>query len=331
MFKTIKEIAAKLIKSRLFVFTIIVCLMFGILIQRIFYLQIVKGQEYADKYTLTIEKERSTTGTRGNIYDRKGKLLAYNELSYSVIIEDSGYYSSDKVKNIELNAEIHEVIEMIEKNGDALTNDFNIVLNDDGEFEFTVSGTSLQRFRADVYGYSKIDDLSKNENKLGYEEGEATAQQVIDFLRGNKKFCIRIEGVDEPTEDDIKYEREFYSKEDAYKILVVRYALSQNNFQKYIYTTIAKGVSDETVATIKENSDHLEGVDIMEDTIRKYNYSEYCVANTSKGKIPPRGNSKRGNSLGKRKSKKPMCLGVMDRWRVSGYELEVFVFLEMAI
>lgn len=57
----------------------------------------------------------------------------------------------------------------------------------------------------------------------------------------------------------------------------------------------------------------------------QYNYSEYCVAKTSKGKIPLRGNSKRGNSLGKRKSRKPVCLGVMGRWKVSGHELEVFV------
>ena len=275
MFKTIKEIALKLIKSRLFILSVILCLLFGILIQRIFYLQIVKGQEYAEKYTLTIEKERSTTGTRGNIYDRNGKLLAYNELSYSVTIEDSGYYSSDREKNIALNSEIHEVIKMIESNGDSLTNDFNISLNEDGEFVFTVSGTSLQRFRADVYGYTKIEDLKNNDRKLGYEEGEATAQQVIDYLRSDKKFGIRMDGIDEPTESDIKYQREFYSKEDAYKILVVRYALSQNNFQKYIYTTIAKGVSDKTVATIKENSDHLEGVDITEDTIRKYTNSKY--------------------------------------------------------
>ena len=179
MFKTIKEITFKVIKSRLFVLTVVVILMFVILFQRIFYLQIVKGQEYADKYTLTIEKERTTTGTRGNIYDRNGKLLAYNELSYSVVLEDSGYYPSDRQKNIRLNAEIYEIIKIIESNGDAINNDLNIALTEEGQLEFTVSGTSLQRFRADVYGYSKIADLSKNQNKLGYEEGEATAKQVL--------------------------------------------------------------------------------------------------------------------------------------------------------
>ena len=49
------------------------------------------------------------------------------------------------------------------------------------------------------------------------------------------------------------------------------------------------------------------------------------VTETSEGKILPRGNSKRGNSVGKRKSRKPVCLGVMGRWRVSGHGPEVFV------
>lgn len=275
MFDILKSIARKIEKSRLLVLALIIILLFVVLFHRIFMLQIVNGQEYADKYTLTIEKKRTINGTRGNIYDRNGKLLAYNELSYSVTIEDSGVYSNAKSKNSKLNAELYRIIHMIEENGDTLYNNFSIQLNENGEFEFNVSGSALQRFRADIFGYGKIEDLAKNKNKLGYEEGDATASQIIDFLRSDKKFGIRIEGIDTPTEDDIKYEQQFYSVEDAYKILVIRYAMNQYNFQKYILTTIAEGVSDATVATIKENMHELEGVDITEDTIRKYVNSEY--------------------------------------------------------
>ena len=45
---------------------------------------------------MLIQKERITSGTRGNIFDRNGKLLAYNELSYSVTIEDNGVYESSR-------------------------------------------------------------------------------------------------------------------------------------------------------------------------------------------------------------------------------------------
>lgn len=275
MFEALKDMAKKIISSRLFVFSLIMILLFGGLLQRIFFLQIVNGKEYAEKYSLTIEKERTISGTRGNIFDRNGKLLAYNELSYTVTIEDSGVYENNDAKNSKLNAQLCDVIHMIEDNGDTLSNDFSIQMNERGELEFNISDSALQRFRADVYGYSKTEDLKKNKNKLGYSEEEATPQQMFDYLRSDKKFGIRIEGVDTPTEKDKKYGHKFFSMEDAYKILVIRYFMNQNNYQKYILVTIAQGVSEETVATIKENSDRLEGVDVTEDTIRKYVDSEY--------------------------------------------------------
>ena len=94
-----------------------------------FYLQIVKGEEYAENYELQIQKTREVEGTRGNIYDRNGKLLAYNELAYSVMIEDNGEYDSTEEKNKELNKVISTVIDMVESNGDSIINDFGIILD----------------------------------------------------------------------------------------------------------------------------------------------------------------------------------------------------------
>ena len=104
MFESIKNVAKRIITSRLFVLALLMILLFGVLLQRVFTLQIVNGKEYADKYTLMLEKERTTNGTRGIIYDRNGIPLAYNELSYTVTLEDSGHYSNDKSKNAKLNA-----------------------------------------------------------------------------------------------------------------------------------------------------------------------------------------------------------------------------------
>lgn len=70
-------------KSRLAVAAVLMTVLFGVLLWRVFYLQIVKGEKYQDNYTLKIVKERTLNSTRGNIYDRNGELLAYNELAYS--------------------------------------------------------------------------------------------------------------------------------------------------------------------------------------------------------------------------------------------------------
>ena len=103
--------------------------MSAILVQRVFYLQIVKGQEYLDDYKLQIQKTKEVQGTRGNIYDRNGYLLAYNELAYAVTIEDTGEYDDREHKNEELNRVVSSVIQMVESNGDTVINNFGIILD----------------------------------------------------------------------------------------------------------------------------------------------------------------------------------------------------------
>ena len=67
---------------------------------RLFYLQIINGEETLEEFTLKIQKERTINSSRGNIYDRNGVLLAYNELAYNVTIEDVYESGSDKNRNI---------------------------------------------------------------------------------------------------------------------------------------------------------------------------------------------------------------------------------------
>lgn len=110
MLDTIKESIINFFKSRLFVLGAVMFFLFGILIQQVFVLQIVNGEEYLNNFTLKIEKERELKSTRGNIYDRNGKLLAYNELAYSITIEDNGSYASDKEKNELLNHILEQII-----------------------------------------------------------------------------------------------------------------------------------------------------------------------------------------------------------------------------
>ena len=57
--------------------------------------------------------------------------------------------------------------------------------------------------------------------------------------------------------------------------MTIRYAMSLNSYQKYIPTTVATNVSEETIVAVMENSDVLSGVSIFEDTMRKYVDSVY--------------------------------------------------------
>lgn len=262
LFKRIRDGLLDLLTSRLLLLFIIFIGMASILIYRLFDLQIVNGASYQENFRLMIEKEKIIPGTRGNIYDRNGNILAYNELAYSVTIED--VYESGKTKNEALNTTLYRLIHMIEQNGDSIVSDFGIVLDEDGDYAFAVEGTKLLRFKADIYGRATIDLLK-------YEEENASAQEMVDHLVN--KFGVGAYPVVNGKRTFTPWEG--FTKKEALQIVTIRYQMSLNSFQKYIPTTVAAEVSQKTVAVIMENASELDGVAIEEDMIRKYEYPYY--------------------------------------------------------
>lgn len=265
MFDELKEKLIGYITSRLTIFTLVFIALGGVLIYRCFDLQIVRGEEYLEDFVLQIEKTRDISSTRGKIYDRNGNILADNELAYSVKIED--VFESGRKKNANLNETIMRLIRMIEQNGDHVITDFRIVINEDGEFAFTVEGTAKLRFLADVYGKKTIDLL---DDKMR----NATALEVMEYLSRNSSMAFAIGDFTEPGNSKSFVPGMGYTKEDWLKLVTIRYAMNLTSFRKYIGTTVATDVSQKTVAVIMENSQELPGVTIIEDTVRKYVESE---------------------------------------------------------
>lgn len=253
MIRDILEIIWNFIKSRVFILSLLFAGLFSILIVRVFQLQIVNSDDYVLGYTQMSEKTRYSTGTRGNIYDADGNLLAYNEPIYSVTMEDT--LESGDTKSDSLNAIIHKTVSLVEKYGDEIIMDFALVMDENGEVSFSteISENTRLRFLKDIYG---TEELDTEEHMLSKESPE----NVFQYLCGEKKYNVDMEQ---------------YTREDAIKIIMVRYNLSLNAYQKYIYTTIAKDVSTETVAAIYENAADIPGVNISEDTRRVYNNALY--------------------------------------------------------
>ena len=228
----LKQFLKKFFGSRLFVLAAVISLFFLMVLIRVFSLQIVNGKEYQKNFTLLIQKTLSIDAARGNIYDCNGNLLAYNERAYSVVISDNGSYNNTSVKNEELNAELAEIISVIRKNGENIYNDFAIKLNDDGKYEYSVSGTSLNRFLADVFGEVSYDKLEYNK-KFDFDEWNVLPEYVYDgddilekviteyFISNNyhyemkacvaiPAFCIFKSEVDESDDDICKVYGNFW-------------------------------------------------------------------------------------------------------------------------
>ena len=70
MVKKIKKIIKRIGLRRTTVLILFFSVLFFILLQRLFSLQIIHGQEYADNFNLSITRERTIKSTRGNIRDR---------------------------------------------------------------------------------------------------------------------------------------------------------------------------------------------------------------------------------------------------------------------
>ena len=269
MFDGLRERIISIFTSRVTIIYLIMTLLCGVLLYRCFVLQIINGQDYLDNFMLEQEKVRDIMPTRGNIYDRNGNLLAYNELAYSVNIEDTFETSSGKDKK--LNELIYNLIKLIEKNGDTIDSDFKIDIDEDGEFVYTVTGANLNRFLADVYDHADTKDLTE-------EEKSSTPVQVLIYLsrKSGKGFHFAVGDYIDPEDTKSEFiEGKGYTNKEWLEIIEIRYAMSLTSYRKYIGTTISTDVKPETVALIMENSDILPGVTIQEDTVRRYVNSVY--------------------------------------------------------
>lgn len=264
MAEKIRKLLKKIRLKRTTVMLLVFCAMFAVLIQRLFSLQIIHGEEYAENFNLSITKERTLKGTRGNIRDRNGELLAYNELSYSVILEDNGTYDTTRQRNLTLNHVAYELLKILEKRDEKLDITFYIELDEQGNYAFTAQGFTLNRFKADVYGEPLIDDLKE-------DQINATAEEIMEFMSGEKDFAV-VNREKPYTQEELEAYGlpESLTKQELLDIVKIRYILSTNSFRKYVPVTIATDVSEETVAEIMERKDELQGVDIQEDSIRVY-------------------------------------------------------------
>jgi len=246
---------------------VIALVMVVILIQRLFVLQIIRGEDYLDNFAMSIKKTRTIPSTRGEIYDCNGELLAYNRLSYVVTFENSGSYESRHIQNLSLNSILYRTVKMIESHGDKVYSEFKVKAAGEDHWEYTATGFTLSRFKADLFGESYIDDLTD-------EQLNMSADDLMTMLASSRYFGL---------DDDQITAREYrdyglpatYTQEERLILVGLRAALAANNFQRYNAITIAKDVSEETVSQIMENTASLPGVDIAEDYLRVYNNAQY--------------------------------------------------------
>ena len=269
MFNDMKKSFKRAINSRILVLLAVIVLLAGLLLQQLFQLQIVSGESYQNEFSLSILKERTLNSSRGNIYDRNGKTIACNELSYCVTFEDNGSYANTHTKNLSVNSTLYHIIKLIEEEGDSIVDDFKISLTEDGTYEYNASGFTLNRFKADIFGEAYIENLT--EEKLNI-----TAPDLVKLLCGEKYYGILDPKITAEEKEEYGLP-ETYTDNEILQLVSLRASISANNFQRYQAVTIARDISEQTMSRILENIADFPGIDISEEYKRVYADAEYLA------------------------------------------------------
>ena len=258
MFRSILEKFKDVSLNRLIIVFVLLMSFFCVTIVKLFKLQVLD-----DKKTLTIQKltddeeeklyeiKQKTLPARGNIYDRNGKLLAYNELEYNL-----DFYNSAELKtNAERNAAILKLDELLNQYGLEKEFDFPMKLDENGNLIYTVSGDSLYRFLKNCFALISADDLTAAQRNI-------TPDKLYQYLKKGNDYTSMF-GIS----DD-------YTVEQALTIMCYRYQWYINN-PSYASIRVVSGISDEFRIVMLENQNLVPCVEISKSYKRIYNDSIY--------------------------------------------------------
>ncbi len=241
-----------LLQNRLVHIGLLLCFMFGIIIVRLFQMQMVDNTETSvEDDTTSYTKTIPVQATRGDIYDCNGVLLAYNDLQYNLEMYDSANLTT----NDEKNDAIHSLIGLLQEFGYEREFEFYIELGEDGELHFTVSDMALLRFKKNAYGLTSVDKLTE-------EHLAATAQDVFDFLRYGDKSSRMFQISSK------------FTTAEALEIMAYRYQLFIL-YPSYSSFRIVSDISEEARISFYENTTKIPGIEITKTSKRVYNHAEY--------------------------------------------------------
>ncbi len=265
MFRELKDFVFEQLKkallSRFFYISVLFVVLFSILIARLYDLQIIKQNMYASEYEQKSFATISLPRSRGNIYDKNGVLLAYNILTYAVTLNDIGAYP----KHAQKNEMIYSLIQLL----DTLEEDIDLVIpitySESDGFSFN-SETTKKRFLRDLYGLKSTNDLDDANGKY---PSSITPEETITKLKKLFRF---------DTWKDEQGELIEPNAFDTLRIVNIRWALKEKEYQKYKSITIVSNIKETSLATLTETLSAFKGLDITESYIRTYPEGSYFAS-----------------------------------------------------
>ena len=281
--------------NRYYIIVGVIAILMIILVSRIFVLTVLQNSKWSNEANQQSVKSIYTSAPRGNIYDCNGKVIATNKQIFTVV------YNSSGLKTDQINDSTLELINTLKQNGDKYTDNFPIKINSNGDFYYTYDKqiqswlskmelptdmTASQAFRALRKRYKISDSMTRYE---AMSELEDTENLTVPISAKSMKYTYDIQkdqflskwgysdkkiakGIS--AEQCFAYLRKTYkvkkslSDSEARKIFIIRNEIATNGFTRYIPITVAKDVSNKTIAVIEESE--IKGASISSQYKRYY-------------------------------------------------------------
>ena len=233
----------KTVVRRMILLIAAACAVMGLFVLRLIFLQLVNGDDFKAQATNTTDYNFTVTAARGDIVDSSGRRIATSTTSYNVVLNKLLMGDRD------LDTMLQQIVELLRENGESW-NDTLLIGQPDaaGHYEFTDDDTST----------SDQKQLADMKDTLGLQQ-YATADDVMEML------------VEKNNLQD-------FSLEWQRVLAGIHYEMDRQAFSNVNNFVMAENVSAATVATIKEHSLQLPGVEIVETSARSYEQSDIIPA-----------------------------------------------------
>lgn len=154
-------------------------ILFSLLIFRLGYLQIVKGEEYVRELARTEEVRVNTSVPRGKIYDRYGRILVDNQPEKAITY--TKMQTTKQSEMIEIAKELAHLIDMpTDKNTKRDILDFWIILNPE-EAREKVTVEEIQKFREENPDISAKEVNAENDRRIRERITEVELATLTDY------------------------------------------------------------------------------------------------------------------------------------------------------
>ncbi len=225
----------KTVTRRMMALIAIGAALMGLYVMRLIFLQLVNGDSFKSRATNTTDYNFTVTAARGDIVDSAGRRIATSVTGYNIVLNKLLMGGED------LDGMLQRIVELLEANGESWNDNLFISEPDaSGNYSFTAAADNTSEQKA----------LAVMKENMGLQQ-YATANDVMEKL----------------VED---YKLEDYPAHWQRVLGGIHYEMQLQVFSNVNNFVMAENVSDRTVATIKENSLSLPGVEIVETSTRSY-------------------------------------------------------------